>query len=117
MEDIIEVLTPLGACVLFGRSTEAVRRAAREGKVRTELVIDFEARPVRLVELQSALQYWKRPNYSGNYERGLSSLREAAPVLEVSGQRYKILHPWALARVHPTHPDTPSIWFKEKVDK
>ena len=97
MEDLIEVLTPLGACILFGRSTEAVRRAARERKVRVELIIDFEASPVRLIELESAQRYWKVPKYPGRGDP-LSDMRDCAPVFEVSGERYRILHPFALIR-------------------
>ena len=99
-----------------------MRRASREGKVRTELAIDFEARPVRLINFQSALKYWGK-HRSIDYDRSLSEMRRGAPVFEDRGwhsgdgtpvvlKRYLVLHPWALILTHPLDPDAPETWFK-----
>lgn len=57
---MIEVLTPIAACALFGKSAEAVRRAVAEGHVKSRFELRFGARPIRLLDLDSAMKYWHR---------------------------------------------------------
>lgn len=90
----IDVLTPLGAALLTGRSTEAVRVATVQGHVRTRGVIQAGKHPVRLIDLHSALSYWKLspddPRVDQLKERGGAVLED-----EVDGEtfRYRILTP------------------------
>ena len=55
---VIEVLTPLACSVLFGRSGEAVRRGARGGHIRTRLIVKLTSKPIRLIDFESARDYW-----------------------------------------------------------
>lgn len=87
----VEVLTPFACSVLFGRSGEAVRRATREGFVKSRLVVAFTAKQVRLIDLQSALNYWGKPR-----TRQLKTMRKNMITLTVKGKRYEILHPLPL---------------------
>lgn len=120
--ELVEVLTPVAASRLFARSPEAVRTASRKGLVRTELVIDVETRPVRLVTLESALKYWD-VGRSRDFESQLDHMRRHSAVLSVSGGTYRVLHPWSPVEAHPVCPhqsDWPckkppcsTTWFKE----
>jgi len=60
MNDEREVLTPNATCMLFGKSTEAVRRALAEGHVQSPGELRFGVRPIRLIDLNSAIAYWGR---------------------------------------------------------
>ena len=118
----VEVLTPPAAAFLFRRSGEAVRTASRKGRVKTELVVDFEGRPVRLLTLESARHYWSA-SLLPDYEQQLQKMRERATILDLSGRHYLVLHPWELVKFHPDCPhgnrwpcDEPPCsvtWFKE----
>ena len=73
-----EVLTPLAASVLFGKSGEAVRRATAEGVVTSPCTLRFSDRPIRLIDLESAIAYWHRsprPEYSGPLRAALKEMR------------------------------------------
>ena len=73
-----EVLTPLAACMLFGKSAEAVRRAVAEGHVMSPVALAFGAQPIRLLDLQSAVNYWlpkPRPEYLPRLESALAEMR------------------------------------------
>ena len=77
-EPPIEVLTPLAACALFGKSAEAVRRAAREERVIELFELWLTEKRVRLIELQSAIKYWARdpwPTYLEPLEEQLDRMR------------------------------------------
>ena len=122
IDELIEVLTPPAASFLFRRSGEAVRTASRKGRVRTELVVDLEGRPVRLLTLESARHYWSASRLP-DYEQQLQKMRERSTVLRLSGKRYLVLHPSPLVKYHPDCPhgnrwpcDEPPCsvtWFKE----
>ena len=107
-----EVITPLAAVVLFGRSGQAVRLASREGRVRTELVFYLERHAVRFIELESAKAYWGKHLH----ENELKAMQEKPIFLEFSGLRYKVLHPngFIFPRPSPTpsRPNIPETWFK-----
>ena len=83
-----EVLTPLAAATLFGKSSEAIRKAVRNGHV--EVVFDLGAtdRDVSMIRLTSAVRYWGTPD-----DRHVDEMRENGHVLSVSGLGYNILHP------------------------
>ena len=93
----IEVLTPLACSVLFGRSGEAVRRAAREGHIRTRLTVTLTAKKVRLIDFESARDYW------GSHELDKHALRrmrrQAVLGLTVHGRTHQVLHPHPVYRL------------------
>ena len=109
IEKEIELLTPFGAVVLFGRSSPTVRLATREGKVRTEIAFCLESRPVRLITLKSAIEYWST-DYIG-FESELRHLHDGSFVLEVHGKRYRVLHPTGMLATRDPNTDT-EIWFR-----
>ena len=108
-----EVLTPLAACVLFGKSGEAVRRATAEGHVTSPCELQFSERPIRLIDLGSAIAYWHRnprPAYMGQLDAALAEMRLngitfAAQVRNIKDGtlsddplcKLRILHPYPLA--------------------
>ena len=102
MSDIIEVVTPQAAARLFCRSPEAVRAAVRGSHVQTLAEIAFTAKPVRLITLRSARDYWEGrvPRLApASLESELHRMREWAVVMELPwGERLRILHPnWIVA--------------------
>ena len=108
----VEVVSPIAAVVLFGRAEPAVRKASREGHVRTELIFSLGNRPMseatRLIEFESAKEYWGEP-----YARELKSMRETPIFIEMDGCRYKVLHPGGGLGVATRPPLTSSeTWFR-----
>ena len=98
----IDVLTPVAAAVLFGKSDEAVRRATASGLVRSPIALQFGATPVLLIELESARAYWakgKWPTYREPYEREVERMAQCGITFTDSGriERYRVLHPFPLA--------------------
>ena len=94
MNKPIEVLAPLGACFLFGRSSEAVRRAVREGHVETPFSLKFSAKEIRMIDLQSAIAYWAdRPPSDVQ----INEMRDNRITVRFRGMEYDILHLWPLA--------------------
>ena len=109
-----EVITVLGACTLTGRSNAAVRHAAREGLVTTRAVIQFDAKPIRLLSLDSVLEYWDLPQVRPEYKKEVEHMREGACVVHDSGWRFRILHPMPLVWEKSHLPGTTETWVKEK---
>ena len=96
----IEVLTPLGACFLFGRSGEAVRRAVREGHVETPFSLKFSAKEIRMIDLQSAIAYWAEdpwPTYRTPLDVQINEMRDNRITVRFKWMEYDILHLWPLA--------------------
>ena len=95
----IEVLAPLGACFLFGRSSEAVRRAVREGHVETPFSLKFSAKEIRMIDLQSAIAYWAEvpPTYLSPLDVQINEMRYNGITVRFRGMEYDILHLWPLA--------------------
>ena len=96
----IQVLTPLGASYLFGRSGEAVRRAAREGHVRTRVALAFTAKQVRLLDLQSCINYWAEdpwPTHREPLDVALAQMRRYGITLRDGMTDYEVLHSFPLA--------------------
>ena len=96
-----DVLTPLAASVLFGKSGEAVRRAVKEKQVKSPIALMFGAKPIHLIDLDSARRYWLRepwPSYRRNLEQQLTEMRCNGMTIDYSGAltRYRVLHPYAL---------------------
>ena len=90
----IEVLAPLGACFLFGRSGEAVRRAVREGHVETPFSLKFSAKEIRMIDLQSAIAYWADLR---SLDVQINEMRDNRITVRFGGMEYDILHLWPLA--------------------
>ena len=107
--EIVELITPLGAVFLFGKSTPTVRLAIREGKVRTEIELHIEQRPIRLIELESAIKYWGK-DYQ-YFESELKELHRGAFMLQVVGFKYKILHLPGYLATRPPNAET-ETWFR-----
>ena len=84
-----EVVTPLGATVLFGISNAAVRTARLQGKVKPELTASMTAKDVHLINLQSALRYWQLPEAM---EQTLTLMRTRGTLAAVGSEFYVILH-------------------------
>ena len=96
---VVQVLTPLAACVLFGRSGEAVRRAAREGLVITRLALAFTSKQVRLLDLNSAVHYWGRGDrrkYRQRIEEEVTEMRNFGVTILYEETEYRVLHPYPL---------------------
>ena len=98
----IDVLTPVAATVLFGRSDEAVRRAVAEGLVRSPIALHFGAQPIRLIELESAKAYWmrtERPSYMEPFAAEVDRMRGCGITFTDAWEidRYRVLHPYPLA--------------------
>ena len=94
-KDMQEVLTPLGAAVLFRRSGEAIRRAVREGLVESPFTISWTGKNVRMIDLESAAFYWgvdtdKSPK---SCLSELVRMREDAVLLTFGDKTYRVLHP------------------------
>ena len=87
----IEVLTPFGAAVLSGRTQGAVTKAVRERRVKAPVTLMFLGKEVRLVELASAMDYWKAADHRF-HERTVAELRHFSFVIEYDGWRYRVLH-------------------------
>ncbi len=87
----IEVLTPLGAAVLSGRTLGAVAKAVRERRVKAPVTLMFLGKEIRLVELASALQYWKAEKHVF-HKRTLGELRQFSFAIEYDDFRYRVLH-------------------------
>lgn len=99
---MIDVLTPVAAAVLFGKSDEAVRRATAQGRVRSPVALHLLAQPVRLIELKSARAYWMktaRPSYLEPYDREVERMRSCGITFTDSWEieHYRVLHPFPLA--------------------
>ncbi len=94
----IDVLTPLAACALFGRSGEAVRRAAREGLVATPFSVAFTAKEIRLIDLSSATAYWGADQRSGHepFKTEVDRMRDYGVVIQFDEHQYAVLHPFPL---------------------
>ena len=95
----IEVLTPLGACFLFGRSGEAVRRAVRKGHVETPFSLKFSAKEIRMIDLQSAIAYWAEAPWPFRppLDVQINEMRHNGITVRFDGMEYDILHLWPLA--------------------
>ena len=99
-----ELLTPLGARTLFGRSAEAIRKAVRLGHVTAECDLEFTDRKTRLLRLDSALDYWGKGG-DPDFDQRLNEWRSDAHLLLIGGEIWAVLHPTALVTVYyPTDP-------------
>ena len=89
----IEVLTPLAACVLFGRSIDAVRTAAKRGHVASRFSMMFNAKQIRFLDLHSAVAYWGE---QADQATELERFRRYGFEFSFVFQTYRILHPYPL---------------------
>ena len=94
-----EVLTPQAATALFGVSASAVRQARLGGHVYCRFTVDLTGRPLHLLHLQSAIEYWgekKRDDFADVLE----DMRENGHVLGVNGIGYNVLHDKPIVRLN-----------------
>ena len=96
-EKVTDVLTPLAASYLFGRSGEAVRTAARKGHVASPFSFWFDGKEIRMLDLKSALDYWGRDTAARgfkNLEDELQQMRSYGEhvTVDIFGDTYRILH-------------------------
>lgn len=89
---LIEVLTPLATCVLFGRSIDAVRTAAKRGHVASRFSMLFTDKQIRFLDLHSAVSYWGEPDQATELEH----FRLNGFEFSYCCQPYRILHPYPL---------------------
>ena len=107
----LDVLTPLAACVLFGKSGEAVRRAVKGRLVKSHMVLPFGTKQtIPLIDLDSARRYWvrhPRPAYLPNLEAEIDEMRRHGMTIGKSRAttHYRILHPYELMEWHETAVD------------
>ena len=84
-----ELLTPLAACHLFGKSPATVRRAVSEGHVRAQFTLHATQKPVSLLRLDSATGYWGPPD-----PHLVGEMRDKGITLAVdNGLSYNVLSP------------------------
>ena len=86
-----EVLSPLGAKKLFGKSAEAIRKAVRNRHVEVGFDHCITDKRVALILLNSAIDYWGQPDDSV-----VDKMRENGQTISVDGLVYNILHPTPL---------------------
>ena len=86
-----ELLTPLAACDLFKKSPPTVRRAAAERRVYIAFVLHVSGKPVRLIDLRSAIAYW-----GPHSEERLDEMRANGNLMVIEEREYNILHPGPL---------------------
>ena len=96
-----DLLSPLAACELFGKSSEAVRRATAEGLVKSPIALQFGSKPIHLLDLQSAKQYWARgprAAYMESIDAAVERMRGCGITFtdEWGIEHYRILHPFPL---------------------
>lgn len=90
-----EVLTPLAAAALFGKSGEAVRLAARLGHVHAPVSFYLGSKEIRCIDLQSAIGYWNGGGHK-NIDADLEEMRfYGVTISDSSGLSYKVLTPFA----------------------
>ena len=117
----IDVLTHIAAATLFHRTTDGIRIAAARGAVQTAAILAFNNHPIRLISLRSAEAYWARPP---GYELELAAMQDVALELTEGGERYRLLHPWAIHWPQPacphgsnwrcSKPPCSPTWFRDR---
>ena len=93
-----ELLTPLAASRLFKRSSEAVRTAVRIGHVASVCTVALSSKPVRLISVNSAIKYWKKPL---DFPEEIKRLRLYGVIINVQYYLYFVLHTTSVI-VRPT---------------
>ena len=96
-----DVLSPMAASVLFGKSPETIRRAVNEGHVRSPFALQFGSKAIRMIDMDSAKAYWLRsgrPSYMGAWSSEIERMRDYSITVYRSRARthYRILHPFEL---------------------
>ena len=87
----LELLTPLAACDLFSKSPPTVRRAVSHSHVYNPFVMHLSDKPVRLIDLSSAIAYW-----DVHSEARLDEMRANGTLMWIDERSYNILHPTPL---------------------
>ena len=90
--ETVDVITQRAAAGVFGLSDEAVRVATVQGHVRVALLVGSGRHPERLIEVQSARDYWSAVVLVHvSVLRRLNEATQRAVSLEVGGTRYRII--------------------------
>ena len=93
-----EVLTPAAAVELFEVTPGDVRTARIRGNVAVSFTLELTGKPLHLVNLQSAVEYWgqkKRPTF----DTALATMRRAGTLVGVNWIAYDLLHDRPLVRL------------------
>ena len=98
-----EVLTPQAATALFGISASAVRQARLGGHVYCRFIVDLTGRPLHLLHLQSAIDYWGDKK-GDDFADVLDDMREDGHILGVNGIGYNVLHDKPIVRLNDVEP-------------
>ena len=96
-----DVLSPIAASVLFGKSAEAVRRAVSEEHVESPFALQFGTKAIRMIDLDSAKAYWmrsERPSYMESWSTEVERMRRNGVTVFRSEAltHFRILHPYQL---------------------
>ncbi len=94
-----ELLTPLAASRLFKRSTEAVRTAVRNGHIQHRCTVALSSKPVRLISVRSAIDYWDKPL---DFAEEIRRLRRCGVVINVDYYLYLVLHTTPVIELSPS---------------
>ena len=87
----LEVLTPQAAMSLFGISASAVRQARLGGHVNCQFRFDLTERPLYLIHLGSAVEYWQDKKRD-DFDEVLEEMRENGHILGYGQIGYNVLH-------------------------
>ena len=107
--------------MLTGFTTEAIRQAAAQGRIRTRAVVYLSGRPTRLLDLQSVIDNWDldadkiRDDINDDHSVTIATSLTYRPYTLVSPGMFRLLyeeHPQA----EQWHKDTGlwPVWFKEQ---
>ena len=106
----LELLTPLAACNLFEKSAPTVRRAVADKLVYSPFVLHVSGKPVRLIDLRSAIAYWRVVHS----EQRLKEMRSNGNLMWIEEREYNILHPEPLITRGDSEEEEEEQWFLHK---
>ena len=90
-DDGSELMTPLAIAALFDISGAAIRMARMHGFIDAYVRLSVTGKPVELILLQTALDYWKRAA-PADLEDQLTAYRENGTTLEIDSEFFNLLH-------------------------
>ena len=104
----IEVVSPLVAGMLAGVSTEAVRQAVAQGRVRVRAELAVSGRVIRLLDLASVLGCWSLDRLAIEADMNLRLVHSA--VIEGPYSRFRVLAPSMWLPVVTEEPPDAETW-------
>ena len=90
-----ELMTPRAVVRLFRKAPQTVRQAVRLGQVEAPYTLDATGKPVNLIRLASAVEFWK--DVPDDFDECLARMRADAHGLSIYGIGWNILNPEPLA--------------------